>query len=88
MEILIASGFTVDWEVSGEEAVAKVEKEAFQLVLMDIELPGIDGVEATKLIKSLHKPALVIALTSHAMKGEQGWGLQSQSNLWNFLEAG
>jgi len=71
MEILATNGFSADMAVTGEEAIEKVEKEIYGLVLMDIELPGIDGVDATKLIKRWHKNLPIIALTSYAMKGDR-----------------
>lgn len=71
MEILTANGIIVDEAVNGEEAIEKVEKETYDLVLMDIELPGMDGVDATKLIKSKHKNLPILALTSYAMKGDR-----------------
>jgi len=71
MEILTANGFSADEAVNGEEAVARVEKKAYDIVLMDIELPGMDGVEATRLIKKRHIDIPVIALTSYAMKGDR-----------------
>jgi CheY-like chemotaxis protein len=71
MEILSAHGFSADMAVNGEEAIVKLEKEEYGLVLMDIELPGMDGVNATKIIKSKHKNLPIIALTSYAMKGDR-----------------
>jgi len=71
MEILTANGFSAEGAVNGEEAVARVENKAYDIVLMDIELPGMDGVEATRLIKKKHKNLPVIALTSYAMKGDR-----------------
>ncbi len=71
LEILTSYGISADEAVNGEEAVAMVEKETYDLVLMDIELPGMDGVDATKIIKSRHKNLPVLALTSYAMKGDR-----------------
>lgn len=71
IEILTANGFSADEAVNGEEAVARVEDKAYDIVLMDIELPGMDGVEATRLIKKRHIDLPVIALTSYAMKGDR-----------------
>ena len=71
MEILTANGISVDEAVNGEEAIEMVEKETYDLVLMDIELPGMDGVDATKIIKSRHKNLPILALTSYAMKGDR-----------------
>ncbi len=71
MEILTVNGFTSDGAANGEEAILKVKTEAYDLVLMDIELPGINGIEAAKLIKNRHRCLPVIALTSYAMKGDR-----------------
>lgn len=71
MEILTVNGISAGEAVNGEEAIEMVEKETYDFVLMDIELPGMDGVDATKLIKSKHKNLPVIALTSYAMKGDR-----------------
>src|SRR3990172_4232374 len=71
LEILTSNGICADEAVNGEEAVAMVEKETYDLVLMDIELPGMDGVDATKIIKAKHRNLPVIALTSYAMKGDR-----------------
>jgi len=70
-EILTSNGISVDEAVNGEEAIKMVEKETYDVVLMDIELPGIDGVDATKIIKSKHKNLPILALTSYAMKGDR-----------------
>jgi two-component system cell cycle response regulator DivK len=71
VEILNAHGFMVDEAIDGENALKKMETEYYDLVLMDIELPGLDGVEITKLIKEKYKKVPVIALTSYAMKGDR-----------------
>ena len=55
-----------------EDCLAKMEQEEFDVVLMDISLPGIDGKEATRRLRAQerfqHLP--IIALTAHAIKGE------------------
>ncbi len=70
-EILTAQGFTVHTSIDGEEAIRKIEKEVYDLILMDIELPGMTGIETTKIIKAKDKNLCVIALTSYAMKGDR-----------------
>ncbi len=55
----------------GEEAIKKAETGDYDLILMDIELPGMDGVEVTKIIKTRDKNLPVVALTSYAMKGDR-----------------
>jgi signal transduction histidine kinase/CheY-like chemotaxis protein len=60
---------------TGKEAVAALEKETFDVVLMDVQMPEMDGFEATAAIRGkekatgLHQP--IIALTAHAMKGDR-----------------
>ena len=71
LEILTSNGIGADEAVNGEEAIEMVEKNTYDLVLMDIELPGMDGVDTTKIIKSRHKNMLILALTSYAMKGDR-----------------
>jgi len=60
---------------NGQEAVAAVENESFDLVLMDVQMPEMDGYQATSVIRERearmggHVP--IVALTAHAMKGDQ-----------------
>ena len=62
-------GYEVVFAVDGEEAVARAGCDAPDLILMDIGLPGIDGCEATRLIREdpAHASLPIIALTAHAM---------------------
>ena len=71
IEILLARGFTVHEAINGEDAIRKADVENYDLILMDIELPGIDGVEVTKILKAKNKKTPVVALTSYAMKGDR-----------------
>ncbi|MCE8423705.1 MAG: response regulator [Candidatus Methanoperedens sp.] len=73
VEILTICGFKVEKAVKGEEAVKKAENEVYDLIVMDIELPIMNGIDATRIIK--RKPGYentpVIALTAYAMKGDR-----------------
>jgi CheY-like chemotaxis protein len=73
--LLEKRGHRVVVAASGREALAALEKESYDLVFMDIQMPDMDGIEATAAIREKenssgkHQP--VIALTAHAMKGDQ-----------------
>lgn len=62
--------FDVDYAVSAEEALEMVEDKAYNLILMDIQLPGKSGTEAMKEIKNRHQVPIV-AVTAFAMKGDR-----------------
>ncbi|WP_459935845.1 PAS domain S-box protein [Desulfonatronum parangueonense] len=65
-------GIAPDTAVNGREAVAAVRKQRYDLVLMDIEMPVMDGMEATGEIRRLeHSGMPIIALTAHAVKGDR-----------------
>lgn len=73
LEILKSLGFEAHGMINGEDAVKEVEKHQFDLILMDIELPLMDGISAMKIIRT--KPGYenipTIALTAFAMKGDK-----------------
>jgi PAS domain S-box-containing protein len=72
--IMESWGFTVDIVNNGREAVDMVQKNNYDLVLMDIQMPEMDGMEATRAIRQLsdHKKAAIpiVALTANALKGD------------------
>ncbi len=71
-DLLSAAGYESLEAVTGEEGVAAAQAEKPDLVLMDIQLPVMDGYEATRRIKAnaelKHIP--IIAVTSHALSGD------------------
>jgi CheY-like chemotaxis protein len=71
-DILTAEGYEVIEAVDGATGVAVALLEHPALILMDLQLPGLDGLEATRLIRA--DPALqgipIVAVTAHAMKGD------------------
>lgn len=56
---------------NGEEAVAAVKEQKFDAVLMDIQMPKMDGYEATRIIRKDNEALPIIAMTAHAMKGDE-----------------
>jgi len=73
LEILESIGFSAYGARDGKEAVEMAEKETYDLILMDIELPDMDGVEVTRIIRkrNKNKNTPIIALTAFAMKGDR-----------------
>ena len=71
-DLLTSVGFELIEAVTGKEGVTMAETHRPDLILMDIQLPGIDGYEATRRIKA--NPALrsipIIAVTSFALSGD------------------
>ena len=75
-----ATGYETIAATRGEEAVSAAIERVPDLVLMDVQLPGIDGVEALKRLRANERTAgiTVVALTAQAMQGDRE----------RFLEAG
>jgi signal transduction histidine kinase/CheY-like chemotaxis protein len=73
--LLERRGHRVDLACSGQEAIAFAERERFDLILMDLQMPDMDGIEATAVIRErekrrgVHTP--IVALTAHSMKGDR-----------------
>ena len=71
-DLLTSAGYEIIEAVTGEEGVTSAETQRPDLILMDIQLPGLDGYEATRRIKA--NPALrgipIIAVTSYALSGD------------------
>jgi two-component system, NarL family, invasion response regulator UvrY len=63
----LTAGFVVAGEAeTGEEAVARAQAQPPDLVLMDINLPGINGIEATRRIRAAHPDVAVILLSTYS----------------------
>jgi CheY-like chemotaxis protein len=71
--ILRSQGYQVSEATSATEAFEMLKQERADLIVMDIQLPGTDGLEITRMLKQ--QPATadipVIAVTSYAMKGDR-----------------
>ena len=64
-------GYTVVCAVDGEQAIDWRDRESPALILMDMSLPVLDGWEATRRIKAQTPDLPIIALTAHAMEGDE-----------------
>jgi signal transduction histidine kinase/DNA-binding response OmpR family regulator len=73
--LLKREGFNAVAANNGREAVAALEREAFDVVLMDVQMPVMDGFEATRSIRAQERlngrRTLIIAMTAHAMNGDR-----------------
>ena len=69
--LLEDAGHDVVQVESGEDAVNAATETAFELILMDIQMPGMDGIEATRRIKDSGITTPVVALTAKAMRGDR-----------------
>lgn len=72
--LLDRGGHAVRLAGDGEEAVAAVQAEPFDLVLMDMRMPGVDGLEAARRIRALpdgHARVPIIALTANALREDE-----------------
>ena len=81
-EILKTERFSVDIANNGQEAIDAVLTKKYDLVLMDIQMPKIDGYEATRRIRKIpeHTSLPIIAMTAHAMKGDRELCLDAGMN--------
>jgi CheY-like chemotaxis protein len=66
------AGFTVDMASDGSEAVEAHTSKPYDLILMDSQMPVMDGFEATRRIRQLDQPQpVIIAITANALSGER-----------------
>jgi two-component system, sensor histidine kinase and response regulator len=72
--LLEKQGHTVVMASNGREAVEAFEADAFDLILMDVQMPELNGMEATEAIRKLEagrRRTPIIALTAHAMASDR-----------------
>ena len=66
--LLEDSGLHIDIANNGKEAIELFSNNSYELILMDLQMPIMDGIEATRKIRELDKEIPIIALTANAMK--------------------
>src|SRR5574337_1087619 len=69
--VLKAKGYNVIEATTGEEALGILKNQKPDIILMDIQLPGIDGLTLAKQIKADTNDIPIIAVTAYAMKGDE-----------------
>jgi len=79
--VLNRLGYTSDVAENGQKALEKLRERAYDVVLMDIQMPVMDGYETTRLIRNeLRSSVPIIAMTAHALAGERENTLQMGMN--------
>lgn len=71
--LLTANGYVVHTAANAEDALIFLATTTPDLILMDIQLPGMDGLELTKMLKAdpKYKDVPIVAITAYAMKGDK-----------------
>jgi two-component system sensor histidine kinase/response regulator len=82
LDLLADVGIEADFATNGLEAVDKVARHKYELVLMDIQMPYMDGLTATREIRKKAENATlpILAMTAHAMKGEREKSIEAGMN--------
>jgi len=69
------SGYAVDWTADGEEAEAILRTQAFDLVILDLTLPNMDGLEILRSLRARHVPVPVLITTARSEVDDRIKGL-------------
>lgn len=71
--LLVGEGYDVRTAADAEEALQVLKESAPRLILMDVQLPGIDGLELTRRLKTdpATRDIKILGLTAYAMKGDE-----------------
>lgn len=77
---LLLEGYTVDRANNGREAVNKLMQKEYSIVLMDIKMPLMDGIEATKKIREFNEGIPIIAVTANAFETDKLTALEAGCN--------
>jgi len=70
--LMKANGYQVSTAMDAEAALARIQDQRPALILMDVQLPGIDGLELTRRLKAdpVTRDIIIVAVTAYAMKGD------------------
>jgi signal transduction histidine kinase/ActR/RegA family two-component response regulator/tetratricopeptide (TPR) repeat protein len=74
LRLLSQMGYTADVAVNGRQALERVQQQAYDVVLMDVQMPEMDGLEASRRITERwppHERPRIVAMTANAMQGDR-----------------
>src|ERR1019366_6272009 len=74
---LTVSGFAVEEACSGEAALRSVQRSPFDLVLLDVNMPGIDGIDACRRIRLISPRAGIVMVTVRDLEDDQVRALEA-----------
>ncbi len=82
--LLSAHGYRVKTASNADEALAAVREEVPKLILMDLQLPGTDGLTLTRTLKAdvRTKDTFIVAFTAYAMKGDEEKAMEAGFNAY------
>lgn len=83
LKILSSAGFHANSAINGSEALEEYIKNDYDLILMDVQMPEMDGLEVTSHIRKMNKPKKdvpIIAITAHALIGDREKCLKAGMN--------
>jgi CheY-like chemotaxis protein len=74
LRLLQQMGYRADVASNGIEAIESIERQTYDVVLMDVQMPEMDGLEAARRISSRYPPGArprIVAMTANAMQGDR-----------------
>ena len=77
MSYILKKHYQFERAKNGQEAVEMVDKGQYDIVLMDIKMPIMDGLEATKAIKERHPDLPIVALTANAFDSDRQLAIEA-----------
>ena len=80
MSYILKKHYQFERAKNGQEAVEMVDKNQYDIVLMDIKMPVMDGLEATKAIKEKHPDLPILALTANAFDSDRQLAVDAGCN--------
>lgn len=80
VRLLERMGYRADLAANGEEVLHALKLFTYDVILMDVQMPDMDGLEATSLIRQTipaHRQPKIVAMTAHALQGDREWLLEA-----------